>query len=100
MQIFKTHSSVEGHLDYFQFLSIMNKAAMNTVKLQSIDSERLCTEDDSRSDAWVSIRRGRRDSVGLLGTEHEGSIVWGRNKGKEFGERQLELGSYGVSVET
>jgi hypothetical protein len=28
--IFFTHSSVKGHLDCFQFVAIINKAAMNT----------------------------------------------------------------------
>jgi hypothetical protein len=31
--IFCTHSSVEGHLGYFQVLAIINKAAMNIMVL-------------------------------------------------------------------
>ena len=34
--IFGSHSSVEGHLDCFQFLAIINKASMNTVEHVSI----------------------------------------------------------------
>jgi hypothetical protein len=34
--IFFIHSSVEGHLGYFQFLTIMNKAAMNIVEQISL----------------------------------------------------------------
>jgi hypothetical protein len=31
--IFSIHSSVEGHLGFFQLLAIINKAAMNIVML-------------------------------------------------------------------
>ena len=34
--IFFIHSSVEGHLGCFQFLAIMNKAAMNIVEQVSL----------------------------------------------------------------
>jgi hypothetical protein len=34
--IFSIHSSVEGHLDYFQLLAIINKAAMNIVEHVSL----------------------------------------------------------------
>lgn len=34
--IFFNHSSVEGHLGCFQFLSITNKAAMNIVEQVSL----------------------------------------------------------------
>jgi hypothetical protein len=33
---FYIHSSVEGHLDSFQLLAIINKAAMNTVEHVSL----------------------------------------------------------------
>ena len=34
--IFFIHSSVEGHLSCFQFLAIMNKAAMNITEQESL----------------------------------------------------------------
>ena len=36
MYILIIHSSVEGHLDCFQLLAIMNKAAMDMVKQVSL----------------------------------------------------------------
>ena len=35
-QIFFIHSSVEGHLGCFQFLTVMNKADMNRVEQASL----------------------------------------------------------------
>jgi hypothetical protein len=39
--IFFNHSSVKGHLGYFQFLVFMNKSAMNTKKQVSLWLDRI-----------------------------------------------------------
>jgi hypothetical protein len=48
--IFCIHSSVEGHLDSFQLLAIINKAAMNVVEHVSLLHVEASSEYKPRSD--------------------------------------------------
>jgi hypothetical protein len=57
--IFFIHFSVDGHLDCFQFLAVMNKASMNIVEQVS-----LCCNGESFDHISGS------DIVGSLGTMH------------------------------